>query len=581
MAGTPDKLGASPKDNIKVVIRVRPLEASERMRGQISVWHTTEHTISQVDVREEKDKNRRLAQYAFDNIFDCVPTENIYDAVGEELVFAAMDGFNATIFAYGQTNSGKTYTMRGFPDDPGVIPLALQDVFSYIAENPSREYLLRVSYMEIYNEVVNDLLAPENTNLKIHEDKLRGVYVQGLKEQVVMSLEQVMTLLASGEAHRKVGRTNYNAVSSRSHTILSMTIESREKGHHHQPASATPTRGANMRMTPTRSSPARPGGGVPVRVSNLNLIDLAGSEKLVDDEERRKEGGYINRSLLTLGNVISKLSEGNRSHIPYRDSKLTRILQNSLTGNARIAVVCTVNPAPANFEESNKTLLFAQRAKLIQTSAHMNELVDDKTMLRKYRDEIAELQRQLEEYVRTGGSGEEKQLVEQLMLEKEQIIEELKEKDMLIPVLKERIAQLTKQILNSTVATPPPQPAVPRDNMATMHIRQARHQLATKRSTGVESFLEHDPVAKAVDERDAVIAKLQQDVQQLKATTSEMEHLKSQLEEREFEIAELTATMEGLVRDNQDLSRQLALCVSLLRQHGIEVGLPAVDSETF
>ena len=189
-----------------------------------------------------------------------------------------------------------------------------------------REFLLRVSYLEIYNEIINDLLDSNNHNLRIREDKTTGIFVEGLKEELVVSAEQVMAILSMGEASRKYGATSFNETSSRSHTIFRMVIESRDR-------------------TDTSK-------GAAVWRSVLSLIDLAGSEKVgrsTSTGQRAKEGLSINKSLLTLGNVINKLSDPRsaKGHIPYRDSKLTRILQPSLSGNARVCLICTAAlPAP-------------------------------------------------------------------------------------------------------------------------------------------------------------------------------------------------------------------------------------------
>lgn len=186
---------------------------------------------------------------------------------------------------------------------PGIIPLAIQDVFAFIRQSPEREFLLRVSYFEIYNEVINDLLDLAGTNLTIREDIKKGVFVESLKEEIVLSPEQVMSLLAAGESHRHVGATDYNLVSSRSHTIFRLVIESREWKTTRRPSDPVPT---PIPFSPTDA----------VRVSVLNLIDLAGSEKasqqVCDKRLRQQEGSYINKSLLTLGNVISKLSSRDR-----------------------------------------------------------------------------------------------------------------------------------------------------------------------------------------------------------------------------------------------------------------------------
>jgi hypothetical protein len=228
-------------------------------------------------------------------------------------------------------------------DQPGIIPQAVDDVFEYIRIqcNDNKEYLVRVSYLEIYNEQIRDLLQPELTDLRILEDKRRGVYVSPLKEEIVTSAKQVLHVIQRGELNRHTSTTDYNEYSSRSHTIFQMVIESREQ-------------------TTPKNSPLLPNGkrqsDGTVRVSQLNLIDLAGSEKAATDIDRRKEGAYINKSLLTLGTVISRLTETPRliasghmagtpspGHIPYRDSKLTRILQSSLSGNAKISVICTIS----------------------------------------------------------------------------------------------------------------------------------------------------------------------------------------------------------------------------------------------
>lgn len=341
----------------------------------------------------------RVYSYTFDRLFrPSETTQEVYERMAESLVWSAMDGYNATIFAYGQTGSGKTYTMRGtLRRNPGIIPLAIQDVFEYIKQTPEREFLLRVSYFEIYNEVINDLLSPGSTGLQIRESKSKGIYIENLREEIVLSPEQCMSLLAQGESHRHTSATNFNAVSSRSHTIFRVVAESKERQE------PLPTNNDNI-ISPSLRTDSKSfinsSVSGSVRVSCLNLIDLAGSEKAsahkIDPELRRKEGSYINKSLLTLGNVISKLSSSKSAqHIPYRDSKLTRILEPSLRGNARIAIICALSVSSSAFEETHNTLKFASRAKTIKNSAQVNEFMDDKSLIRKYRDEINALKKQL------------------------------------------------------------------------------------------------------------------------------------------------------------------------------------------
>jgi centromeric protein E len=230
-----------------------------------------------------------------------------------------------------------------------------------------------------------DLLQPSNENLKIHEDLQRGIFVGNVREECVCSVQQAIDLLEQGEVHRHFGATGMNDKSSRSHTIFRLTIESREM------------------MTEEELSQGQQGA---VRIATLNLVDLAGSERVSHTKAegvRLFEGGHINKSLLTLGTVISKLADGKRDvHIPYRDSKLTRILQTALGGNSRTAIICTVTPAPIHSEETHFTLKFANRAKNITNDAHINEILNDKVLIgrmKKETDEWKDKCRELEVYV--------------------------------------------------------------------------------------------------------------------------------------------------------------------------------------
>ncbi|KAF8745536.1 hypothetical protein HU200_013437 [Digitaria exilis] len=298
--------------------------------------------------------------------------ERVYGTVVRDLIGAVVDGFNATAFAYGQTSSGKTFTMNGSDADPGIIPRAVRDVFDAVGQTDDREFLVRVSYMEIYNEDINDLLTIEDQKLQIKESLERGVYVAGLREEIVNNSEQVFELLQLGEANRHFGETNMNARSSRSHTIFRMVIESSAKN--------------------------QIDNGDPIRVSVLNLVDLAGSErnhKTGTEGVRLNEAGHINKSLLMLGNVINKLSENGkqRGHIPYRDSKLTRILQPALGGNAKTSIICTAAPEEMHIEETRGTLKFASRAKCVSNCAQVNEML---LFLKRQKREIEELRKKLQ-----------------------------------------------------------------------------------------------------------------------------------------------------------------------------------------
>ncbi|BAB11416.1 kinesin heavy chain-like protein [Arabidopsis thaliana] len=367
------------KENVTVTVRFRPLSPREIRKGEEIAWYADGETI----VRNE---NNQSIAYAYDRVFGpTTTTRNVYDVAAQHVVNGAMAGVNGTIFAYGVTSSGKTHTMHGNQRSPGIIPLAVKDAFSIIQEvllnfsffsqTPRREFLLRVSYFEIYNEVVNDLLNPAGQNLRIREDE-QGTYIEGIKEEVVLSPAHVLSLIAAGEVmteHRHIGSTSFNLLSSRSHTMFTLTIESSPLGDNNE-------------------------GGA-VHLSQLNLIDLAGSEssKAETSGLRRKEGSYINKSLLTLGTVISKLTDRRASHVPYRDSKLTRLLESSLSGHGRVSLICTVTPASSNSEETHNTLKFAHRAKHIEIQAAQNKIIDEKSLIKKYQYEIRQLKEELEQ----------------------------------------------------------------------------------------------------------------------------------------------------------------------------------------
>ncbi|CAL9083608.1 unnamed protein product [Musa textilis] len=355
-------------ERIYVAVRARPLSSEE---SKSSPWRISGNSIYLPS---------QSTKFEFDRIFgEDRKTVDVYEVRTKEIVASAVTGFNGTVFAYGQTNSGKTHTMRGSVAEPGIIPLAVHDLFLSIQEDMDREFLVRMSYMEIYNEEINDLLAPEHRKLQIHESLERGIYVAGLREEIVTCAEQVLDLMEFGESHRHIGETNMNLHSSRSHTIFRMIVESRER-----------IEDGNM----VDSCDA-------VRVSVLNLVDLAGSERAAKtgaEGMRLKEGSHINKSLMTLGTVIKKLSEGAEGqgiHVPYRDSKLTRILQPALGGNANTAIICNITLAQVHADETKSSLQFSSRALRVTNCACVNEILTDAALLRRQRKEIEELRSKL------------------------------------------------------------------------------------------------------------------------------------------------------------------------------------------
>ncbi|KAK8599570.1 hypothetical protein V6N13_077489 [Hibiscus sabdariffa] len=326
-----------------------------------------------------------------DKVFgpSCV-NETVYEGV-KNVALSALGGINATIFAYGQTSSGKTYTMRGIADK------AVNDIYQHIMNTPERDFTIKISGLEIYNENVRDLLNSESgRNLKLLDDPEKGTMVEKLVEETASNDQHLRHLISICEAQRQVGETALNDSSSRSHQIIRLTIES----------------------TLRENSDC-----VRSFVASLNFVDLAGSERASQtnaDGARLREGCHINLSLMTLTTVIRKLSVGKRSgHIPYRDSKLTRILQHSLGGNARTAIICTLSPALSHFEQSRNTLFFATRAKEVTNTAEVNMVVSNKQLVKHLQKEVARLEAEL----RTPDPSREKDLkIQQMKME----IEELK-----------------------------------------------------------------------------------------------------------------------------------------------------------
>lgn len=414
-----------------------------------------------------------LTELPEDNVFTTHDNNaKVYDASAKRLVRRVMEGYHGTVFAYGMTGTGKTFSMQGTASSPGVIPLAITDIFSYIRETPHREFLLRVSYLEIYNEKIYDLLSVSTTSagggggaqqeeIKLREDSKRGVYATPLKEEIVQSPTQLLRVIARGDHARRTGSTQFNARSSRSHAVVQIVVESRER--------TSPGGGPQ-----DKRSVIMPGG---VRVSTLSLIDLAGSERAAESKERRTEGAHINKSLLTLGTVIARLSDGKEKsghptdkegkHLPYRDSKLTRLLQGALSGNSLVSILCTIqigssgSSAPSNSHtaETLNTLKFAARAKnnIVSHAKRAEESygsgsgdAGSRVLLERYRVEIQGLRAQLENQSKTQAENESK--MEQIQMEKEAETrheEQMLEIQLARTALKERIEHLNRLILSS------------------------------------------------------------------------------------------------------------------------------------
>ncbi|KAE8736489.1 Kinesin-like protein NACK2 [Hibiscus syriacus] len=383
--------GPKPKEEkIVVTVRLRPLSKREQLAKDQVAWECVDdHTI--VSKHPSQERSAQPSSFTFDKVFgpSCI-NEMVYEGV-KNVALSALGGINATIFAYGQTSSGKTYTMRGITEK------AVNDIYQHIMNTPERDFTIKISGLEIYNENVRDLLNSEfGRSLKLLDDPEKGTVVEKLVEETVSNDHHLRHLISICEAQRHVGETALNDSSSRSHQIIRLTIES----------------------TLRENSDC-----VRSFVASLNFVDLAGSERASQtntDGARLREGCHINLSLMTLTTVIRKLSVGKRSgHIPYRDSKLTRILQHSLGGNARTAIICTLSPALSHFEQSRNTLFFATRAKEVTNNAQVNMVVSNKQLVKHLQKEVARLEAEL----RTPDPSRERDLkIQQMEME----IEELK-----------------------------------------------------------------------------------------------------------------------------------------------------------
>ncbi|KAJ0441240.1 putative plus-end-directed kinesin ATPase [Helianthus annuus] len=372
--------------NVQVLIRIRPLNGMEISSQGYSRCLKQESAQSLTWVAQPE------ARFTFDHVAcETIDQEALFKTVGQPMVENCLSGYNSCMFAYGQTGSGKTHTMLGEVNDleikpspnRGMTPRIFEFLFArIIAEEESRkderlEYNCKCSFLEIYNEQITDLLDPSSTNLQLREDVKKGVYVENLTEYEVHCVGDILKLLSQGSANRRVAATNMNRESSRSHSVFTCVIESRWE----------------------KDSTSN------LRFARLNLVDLAGSERQKTsgaEGERLKEAANINKSLSTLGHVIMVLVDGANSrtrHVPYRDSRLTFLLQDSLGGNSKTMIIANVSPSISSATETLNTLKFAQRAKLIQNNAVINEdasgdVVALQHQIRLLKEELAILKRQ-------------------------------------------------------------------------------------------------------------------------------------------------------------------------------------------
>lgn len=373
--------------NVQVLVRCRPLSEDE-LRVHTPVVISCSESRREVSAVQNIANKQIDRTFAFDKVFGpSSQQKELYDQAVSPIVNEVLEGYNCTIFAYGQTGTGKTYTMEGgarkkngeFPSDAGVIPRAVKQIFD-ILEAQNAEYNMKVTFLELYNEEITDLLALEE-NSKFIDDKLKkpialmedgrgGVFVRGLEEEIVCTANEIYKILEKGSAKRRTAETLLNKQSSRSHSIFSITIHIKE---------------------------CTPEGEEMIKCGKLNLVDLAGSENISRSgarEGRAREAGEINKSLLTLGRVINALVE-HSGHIPYRDSKLTRLLRDSLGGKTKTCIIATVSPSIHCLEETLSTLDYAHRAKNIKNKPEVNQKMMKSALIKDLYSEIDRLKQEV------------------------------------------------------------------------------------------------------------------------------------------------------------------------------------------
>ncbi|KAL5506186.1 hypothetical protein EMCRGX_G007780 [Ephydatia muelleri] len=397
-------VGSKAADNFRVVVRVRPLlqklpACAVADEEQKSVTVTKPGKKKQIDVEDFReivgaDANQTHV-FTFDEVFGPSAAQgSIFVQCVQPIVDSVLEGYNGSVIASGQTGSGKTYTIEGGAqvENKGIIPRVTEQIFGYIQNIASEtdRFLVRVSFLQIYNEKLSDLLDQKRDNLKLREDGLGGVYIESLSEHVVRNTDEILHLVKLGSHQRTTAATKSNKDSSRSHAVFTIIVE------HAQYDSSG-------------------GSGSVITIGKMRMVDLAGSERLDTDAEskQQEETKNINVSHHTFGKVVTALTTPGARHIPYRESKLTRILQDSLGGNCKTTLIATINPSVNFYTETFNTLSFAKRAKSIKNTATVNKDISHKALLSAYEHEIQKLREELQQR----DNGVDKEQIERLAQE--------------------------------------------------------------------------------------------------------------------------------------------------------------------
>ncbi|KAL0269802.1 UNVERIFIED_CONTAM: hypothetical protein PYX00_007412 [Menopon gallinae] len=542
-------------ENVRVVIRIRPINESEQSFGyrEITSVDRVNNTVSVINPKSGSEELPKT--FTFDSVFGTESTQlDVYNETARPIVEKVLAGYNGTIFAYGQTGTGKTYTMEGNNSKPelrGIIPNSFAHIFGFIAKaDDNMKFLVRVSYLEIYNEEVRDLLIKDTHNcLEVKERPDIGVYVKDLSSYVVNNADDMESIMDLGRRNRVVGATAMNKESSRSHAIFTITIESsKDEGN----------------------------GTTYLKMGKLHLVDLAGSErqnKTGSSGIRLKEATKINLSLSTLGNVISALVDGKSTHIPYRNSKLTRLLQDSLGGNSKTVMCANIGPADFNYDETISTLRYANRAKNIRNRARINEDPKD-ALLRQFQNEIEELKKKLDGCEDGVSSGSEDDGDGQIESEKAEEEDSEKQRKKALEDERKRVLAEKKNL------------EIQKAQQLKSNLKEKLESLEKKVLLGGENLLEKAEAQEKLLEKSAKeLEQRRKEEAQLKQALEEKEAERIDIEERYSSLQEEAAgKTKKLKKISQMLMMAKAECNDLNQEHqrekeGLWDGVRALNRE--
>ncbi|OMJ91670.1 hypothetical protein SteCoe_5697 [Stentor coeruleus] len=370
-----DEVKKKKTERVMVYARVRPQSEEEiRSTGRETIIENIDSSRNLLQIRKDSDKK----SFTFDGVFDpYIIQKEAYVKIAKPVVDSVLEGYNGTILAYGQTGTGKTYSMIGGPGElKGIIPRCMKQIFTTIQKSTTHTYQVKVGFLQLYMEVLQDLIRPDPNNpIRIREDNEEGVYLSGINWVDVTSATDCMNLLAVGDRNRNVASTSMNMSSSRSHAVYMVKIERRVKMTEEELEKTNKGKVKDQSMTK----------------STLYLVDLAGSERVSKTKVsgvRLDEAKNINLALLALGNCIQALAEGKSKYIPFRDSKLTRLLEDSLGGNSKTSLIVTIGPAITNYQESVASLMFGGRAMKIQNTPELNIKIDYKALCARLQAEL-------------------------------------------------------------------------------------------------------------------------------------------------------------------------------------------------